>query len=404
MEEVALLDIEQAAQRIGAAITRTPCAPSRTLSGITGCALFLKFENQQFTASFKERGALNKLLQLDAAARARGVCAMSAGNHAQGVAYHAARLGIPATIVMPRGTPLVKIARTREHGAVVEIAGGNLTEAMQVAQARTREQQLTFVHPYDDPAVVAGQGTIGIEMLQAVPDLDVLVVPIGGGGLISGVATAAKALRPDIEIIGVQSRTYPSMQRALAGETEPCADGLTIAEGIAVKTAGALTRQIVARHVDDIVLASEPAIERAVALLLSVEKTVVEGAGAAGLAAILEHPGRFAGRRVGTVLSGGNIDLRVIASVAMRELVRGGQLLRFEAPVSDQPGALARLATAIGAHGANIVDVTHERLSLALNPRGASVELVVEVQDRAHGDQLLAALREAGFDAVVKSL
>ncbi|MET0282208.1 MAG: threonine ammonia-lyase [Steroidobacteraceae bacterium] len=397
-------DIEAAAQRIRGAVTVTPCAPSRTLSAITGCELFLKFENQQFTASFKERGALNKLLQLDAGERARGVCAMSAGNHAQGVAYHAARLSIPATIVMPRGTPLVKIARTREHGATVEIAGSNLSEAMQVAQARTREQQLTFVHPYDDPAVIAGQGTIGIEMLRAVPELDVLVIPIGGGGLISGIATAAKALRPGIQIIGVQSLTYPSMQRALRGDSEPCADGLTIAEGIAVKTAGQLTRQLVARHVDDIVLASEPSIERAVALLLSVEKTVVEGAGAAGLGAILEHPARFAGRRVGTVLSGGNIDLRVIASVAMRELVRGRQLLRFAVPISDQPGALAQLAAVIGQAGANIVDVTHERLSLALNPRGASLELVVEVQDSSHGHAVLEALRRGGFTASVKTL
>lgn len=399
-----LSDVREAARRIAGQVMQTPCLASETLSAIARCQLFLKFENLQFTASFKERGALNRLLVIPPAERVRGVCAMSAGNHAQGVAYHARRLGIPATIVMPHGTPLTKIARTRDHGADVEIAGANLSEALTIARAMAESERRTFVHPYDDAAVIAGQGTLALEILAAVDDLDALVVPIGGGGLISGIAIAAKALKPKLQIIGVQSRTYPSMQRALAGDEIPCGDGLTIAEGIAVKTAGALTRTIVAAQVDDILLVEEASIERAVALLLSVEKTVAEGAGAAGLAAILKYPERFAGKRVATILTGGNIDLRVLASVAMRELVRGGQLLRLDVPISDQPGTLAALATVIGEEGANIVDVGHDRLSLAFNPKGAVLDLVVEVRDRAHGESLVAALSVRGFDVLTKHL
>lgn len=398
-------DVAQAAARLAGHILETPCVESRTLAAITGTArLHLKFENLQFTASFKERGALNKLLTLTPEQRAAGVCAMSAGNHAQGLAYHAMRLGIPATIVMPKGTPMTKIGRTRDHGATVIVDGDNLSEALTRAEAIAADQSMTFVHPFDDSAVIAGQGTIAQEILAAVPDLDALVVPIGGGGLISGIAIAAKAINPALHILGVQSATYPSMGRALDGEPAPVPGGLTIAEGIAVKSAGHLTRQIVRTYVDEVLLVDESAIEQAVALLLSVEKTVVEGAGAAGLAAILQHRDRFSGAKAATILTGGNIDLRVLASVAMRELVRQGQLLRFTVSISDQPGATARLTTILGDKGANIVDIAHERLSLALNPKGAVLTVVVEVQDRAHGDAILFQLRADGFDAVATPL
>lgn len=392
-------DIRRAQARIKGAVMRTPCLASETLSIIAGCRLHLKFENLQFTSSFKERGALNMLLGLSEDERRAGVCAMSAGNHAQGVAYHARRLGISATIVMPVGTPTTKITRTREHGASVIVEGANLSEAFDIAQRQSNKLGLTFIHPFDDPQVIAGQGTVGLELLEAVPDLDILVVPIGGGGLISGIAIATKALNPIIKVVGVQSRGYPSMVRAIGGENAACSDQMTIAEGIAVKTAGLLTRKIVSAFVDDILLVDEPSIERAIALLLSVEKTVVEGAGAVGLAAILEHRTMFEGQRVATVLSGGNIDLRVLASVAMRELVRSGRLLRFDVPITDQPGALSSLATIIGREGANIVDIAHDRLSLALHAKGAVLATVVEVQDRAHGKALLQALRSQGFEA-----
>lgn len=390
-------DIEAAGLRIADVIMQTPCLGSETLSSLTGCKLHLKFENLQFTASFKERGALNKLLLLSDSERAAGVCAMSAGNHAQGVAYHARRLGVPATIVMPRGTPLTKITRTRGHGARVVIAGDNLSEALQVAEATADADRLTFVHPFDDPAVIAGQGTIAAEMLFAAPEIDTLVVPIGGGGLISGIAVAAKALKPGIRIVGVQSCTYPSMKRALEGETAPVTDGLTIAEGIAVKTAGALTREIVRDYVDDILLVEEEAIERAVALLLSIEKTVVEGAGGVGLGALLQYPEMFAGRTVGTILSGGNIDLRAIADVAMRELARSGHLLRFDVPIADRPGALADIGGILGDVGANILSVSHDRMSLTQNQRGAVLTVVAEVQDYDHGEAVLEALRARLF-------
>jgi len=401
---VSAADIEAARARIAGNIMLTPCVASQTLSAMVGCKLHLKFENLQFTASFKERGALNKLLQLQETEKQAGVCAMSAGNHAQGLAYHARRLGIPATIVMPKGTPLTKISRTREHGAQLVIAGQNLSEALKIAEAMAQREGLTFVHPFDDPAVIAGQGTIAAEMLAAAPDLDTLVVPIGGGGLIAGVAIAAKALRPDIRIIGVQSRTYPSMQRAIAGMDAPVPDAMTIAEGIAVKTAGQRTRRIVREFVDTILLVEENTIERAVALLLSVEKTVVEGAGAAGLAALLEHPGQFTGRTVGTILSGGNIDLRAIADVAMRELARSGHLLRFDLPIADRPGALAVIGTILGEAGANIFSVSHDRMSLAQNQRGAVLDVVAEIQDRGHGQAVLDALRAHQFHPVERAL
>lgn len=400
---VTATDIEAAATRIGGAVMRTPCVISHTLSAITGCTLHLKFENLQFTASFKERGALNRLLQLSDGERQAGVCAMSAGNHAQGVAYHARRLGIPAAIVMPRGTPLTKICRTRDHGARVIIAGDNLSEALAAALDLAATEAMTFVHPFDDPAVIAGQGTIAAEMLDAAPDIDTLVVPIGGGGLISGVAVAAKQLKPGIRIVGVQSRTYDSMLAAIEGRDAPCPDGMTIAEGIAVKTAGDLTRRIVRDHVDEILLVGEATIERAVGLLLSVEKTVAEGAGAVGLAALLEHPGQFAGRTVGTILSGGNIDLRAIADVAMRELARSGSLLRFDVPIADRPGALAEIGTLLGEKGANILSVAHDRMSLAQNARGAVLDITLEVQDREHARSVLETLRARRFDPVERA-
>ncbi len=397
-------DIRAAAERIAGAVMRTPCVASETLSRLTGCMLYLKFENLQFTASFKERGALNKLLSLWPKERAAGVCAMSAGNHAQGVAYHARRLGIAATIVMPKGTPATKISRTRDFGATVIVEGSNLAEAMGVAERQSQLFGLTFVHPFDDHDIIAGQGTLGLEILDAVPDLDVIIVPIGGGGLISGIAIAAKAIKPGIAIVGVQSRAYPSMVKALNGEKCLNPDAVTIAEGIAVKTAGEITRDVVRALVDEILLVDEESIERGVALLLSVEKTVVEGAGAVGLAAILEYPGQFAGLRVATLLTGGNIDLRVLSSVAMRELVRNGQLLRLDVPISDQPGALSLLATALADEGANIVDVAHDRLSLSLNAKRAVLEAVIEVEDRAHGEAVVAALRARGFDVTPRPL
>jgi len=401
---VTIADIRAAAFNLADSVMDTPCLASKTLSAIAGCELFLKFENLQFTASFKERGALNKLLCLTAKERSAGVCAMSAGNHAQGLAYHARRLGIQATIMMPLGTPATKIARTRDHGADVVVEGLNLSEALTEALHLSKVKGLTFVHPFDDPQVIAGQGTIALEILRTVPDLSIIVIPIGGGGLISGIAIAAKALNPEIRIVGVQSTTYPSMRNALAGTDMPCADGMTIAEGIAVKTAGQVTREIIRALVDEIVLVEETSIERAIALLLSVEKTVVEGAGAVGLAAILEHGDKFAGQKVATLLSGGNIDLRVLSAVAMRELIRNGQLLRFDVPLSDHPGTLSALTAVLARERANVVDIAHDRLSLALNPKGAALDVVVEVQDRAHGQAVLDALNAEHFRATQKSL
>lgn len=400
-----LLDVNLIeARRIQPFIESTPCVHSKTLSAIAGCELWLKFENLQFTASFKERGALNKLLSLSTAAQKAGVCAMSAGNHAQGVAYHAQRLGLKATIFMPVGTPFTKVTRTRDHGADVRVCGANLSEALDEAKRFATEYGATFIHPYDDPFVIAGQGTLGIEIIDAVPDVDVIVVPIGGGGLISGIALAARSANPHIKIIGVQSSLYPSMANALAGNATPCPDAVTIAEGIAVKTAGEITQQIIREYVDDILLVDEASIERAMALLLNVEKTVVEGAGAAGFAAILQHPDFFSNLKVATPLCGGNVDLRVLSSVAMRELVRSGQLLRFAVAISDQPGVLSKLTAIVGEAGANIVEVGHDRLSLALTPKGAVLDLLVEVQDAAHSAHMCDMLRAHGFEPKLTSL
>jgi threonine dehydratase len=397
---ITLEDVRAAQQRIGEQLSNTPCLHSRTLTQLTGAEVYIKFENLQFTASFKERGALNRLLQLDAQERQRGVCTMSAGNHGQAVAYHAHRLGIPATIVMPRHTPFVKVQHTRSHGATVVLHGETLAEAFEHSLKIRAEQGLTLVHPFDDAQVMAGQGTIAIEMLAVHPDLEQLVVPIGGGGLISGVAVAAKALSPKIQVIGVQSSSYPSMPAALAGDEAIC-QGNTIAEGIAVKTAGLLTREIVRALVDDILLVDENQLERGIALLLNVEKTVAEGAGAASLAAILSQPERFRGRKVGVILTGGNIDPRLLASVIMRELVREQRIVTLRIPIADQPGALSRVAHVIGEQGGNILDVFHRRLSMNVPAKSATLELSFESRDAGHAETIVAAVRAAGFDPAV---
>ena len=397
---ITLADVRAAQARLADQISNTPCLHSRTLTQLTGAEIYIKFENLQFTASFKERGALNRLLQLTEAERRRGVCAMSAGNHGQAVAYHAHRLDIPATIVMPRHTPFVKVQHTRAHGATVLLHGDTLAEAFEYSQQILTEQGLTFVHPYDDPQVMAGQGTISLEMLTAVPDLQQLVVPIGGGGLIAGMAVAAKALSPDIAIIGVQSTSYPSMPAALAGREALC-QGNTIAEGIAVKWAGLLTREVVRALVEEIVLVDENELERGIALLLNVEKTVAEGAGAASLAAVLAQPERYRGRKVGIVLTGGNIDPRLLASVIMRELVREQRIVTLRIPIADQPGALSRVTHVIGEQGGNILDVFHRRLSMNVPAKSATLELSFESRDAGHAETIVAAVRAAGFEPVV---
>ena len=393
---IELADIERAATAIAGQVVRTPCRPSRTLSAIAGCDVWLKFENLQFTAAFKERGALNKLLSLTVAERARGVIAMSAGNHAQGVAYHAERLGIAATIVMPKGTPFVKVQRTRDFGARVLVEGEMLTDASAFAERLSAAEGLVFVHPYDDDKIIAGQGTIAIEMLEDAPGLDALIVPIGGGGLISGMAIAAKAIKPTIEILGAQTALYPSMYRALRGESG-FSGGATVAEGIAVQHVAERTRDIIARLVGDVLLVDEPDIEHAIALLLDVEKTVVEGAGSAGLAALLRHSGRFSGRSVGLVLCAGNIDSRLLASVIMRELARAGRISIFHIELTDRPGSLARLATIIGEAGGNIIEVLHNRLSSGIPAKNVVVDVTIETRDAHHRDLLGDQIGRAGF-------
>jgi threonine dehydratase len=399
---VTLADVQAAARCLEGAVLNTDFDLSRTLSDMTGATVWLKFENLQFTASFKERGALNRLSALSSDERRRGVIAMSAGNHAQGVAYHAKRLGIPATIVMPVGTPMVKIENTRGHGATVLLEGPTLEEAAQFAHAYGRDKGLVFVHPYDDPLVIAGQGTIALEMLAAVSDLDTLVVPIGGGGLISGIAIAARALKPDIRIIGVQSRLYPSMYNLIKGSELPMR-GDTLAEGIAVKAPGKLTSAIVRALVDDILLVSEEELEQAVSLLINIEKTVVEGAGAAGLAAVLGNRALFEGSTVGLVLCGGNIDTRLLASVLTRELAREGRLSQLTIDLVDQPGQLAKVATLLGDAGCNIVEVYHQRVFTDLPAKGTLLEVVIETRDRGHLNATIDALRAAGLEVELQS-
>jgi threonine dehydratase len=400
--DITLDTIRAAAAAIADAVPVTPTVPAARLSDLLGLDIRLKLENLHHTGSFKERGALNKLKSLtDDEARA-GVIAMSAGNHAQGVAHHARRLGIPATIVMPRETPFTKIERTEAFGARVLLHGDSLSEAATFAGEIAGREGLTFVHPYDDPYIIAGQGTIALEMLDAVPDLDVLVVPIGGGGLIAGIATAAKALKPDIEVLGVEAALYPSMKQFLAGEPLRCA-GPTIAEGIAVKSPGRLTSEIIRSHVDDILLVDETALERAIDMLVTVQKIVAEGAGAAGIAALLADPARFAGRRIGTPICGGNIDARVLASILMRGLVRDRRLVRLRIAISDQPGALARVSHVLGEAGTNIVEVYHHRLFHNVPVKIADIDVVLETRNPAHVDAVIATLRDAGFPAELMS-
>ncbi len=395
---VSLQDIRDAAAAIAGAVVPTPCLPSRTLSEITGAQVFLKFENQQFTASFKERGALAKLLSLAPDQRVRGVIAASAGNHAQGVAYHARRLGIPAVIVMPRHTPAVKVEHTRAFGAEVVLAGELFDDAKAHAIELAGKRGLTMVHPYDDERVIAGQGTVALEMLQAYPDLDVLVVPIGGGGLISGMALAAKALKPGVEVFGVETQRFPSMYCALKGTT-PQFGTTTIADGIAVKQPGALTLPLVRALVSEVLLVDEGDIEQAIVLLLEIEKTVVEGAGAAGLACLLRHRERFLGRKVGLVLCGGNIDPLMLSDIIERGMVRSGRLTRLQVVLRDLPGSLAEVTACLAQANANIEEVHHQRAFTHQPVRSAEVDFVLETRGHEHVAQIIEALGAAGFEA-----
>lgn len=393
---VTLSDIEAAAARIEGAVLNTPCHRSQTLSKMTGANVYLKFENLQFTASFKERGALNKLLSLTPEERSRGVIAMSAGNHAQGVAYHAQRLGIPATIVMPEGTPFVKVKHTMDFGARVLVEGATLTDAYARAQQLAQENKFVFVHPYDDDLVIAGQGTIALEMLRQFPEIDCLIVPVGGGGLISGCAIAAKGIKPSIEIYGVETQFYAAMRDAVTGE-EHAIGGQTIAEGIAVRQVGERCIPIVKELVSDIILVHEEKIERAIALLLSIEKTVVEGAGAAGFAALLERQDLFRGRNVGLILCGGNIDPRLLSTVILRELSREGRILTLSVEIEDRPGILAKIATMVGDAGANIIEVSHNRMLTHVPAKLAELRLSIEARDLAHARDVTARIRAAGY-------
>lgn len=391
-----IVDIRAAASAVAGAIERTPTRHSRTLSAIAGSDIYLKFENLQFTASFKERGALNKLLSLSEAERKKGVAAMSAGNHAQGVAYHAGRLGIPTTIVMPVGTPFNKVKHTKDFGARVLLEGTTLTDSFAHARAIADAEGLTFIHPYDDPKVIAGQGTVAFELLEDAPALDCLVVPIGGGGLISGVSIAAKALSPKMEIFGVQTRAYPSMYDVVKHANLPCA-GQTLAEGIAVKDPGEITREIIRRNVKDILLVREDEIEQAIAILLEIEKTVVEGAAAAAYAAVVGNKALFAGKKVGIVLSGGNIDMRLLSNVILRELSREGRILSLMVEIEDRPGLLARIATLVGDAGGNILEVSHNRMMTDMPAKLATLGLVVEARDADHAGEIRRCLEGAGF-------
>jgi threonine dehydratase len=393
---ISLADIKSAAAAIKGAVERTPCLASRTLSALTGADVRVKFENLQFTASFKERGALNKLLNLTAEERKRGVIAMSAGNHAQGVAYHAGRLGIPATIVMPAFTPFVKVRHTRDFGASVVLQGETLAEAAAHARTLAEEKKFVFVHPYDDPYVMAGQGTIALEMLEDMPDLEMLVIPVGGGGLIAGNAVAAKAIKPSISIVGVEAAGYAALYQTLHGQPVNVG-GDTIAEGIAVRDIGHGPLAVCKSLIDEVLLVEETAIERAVALFLEIEKTVAEGAGAAGLAAMLTHPEKFRGRKVGLVLCGGNIDTRLLASILMRNLVRDGRIIRLRIKIPDRPGMLAKVTNVIGAAGGNIMEVSHQRLFGHVEAKSTDLDVVMETRDRAHVDDVIARLSAAGF-------
>jgi threonine dehydratase len=391
-----LADIGVARKVLAGQVLRTPMLPAPRLSALTGAQVFVKYENLQVTNSFKDRGARVKLAALTADERKRGIVAMSAGNHAQAVAYHAARLGIPATIVMPVTTPAVKVAATRSHGAEVVLDGESVADAQVACERLMRERSLTLVHPYDDPLIIAGQGTIALEMLEDVPDLDALVIPIGGGGLISGNAIAARGIKPDIEIVGAEAALYPSMWNAIAGQNREIG-GPTLAEGIAVKNVGKLTLPIIRELVSEIILVDEATLEQSVNAYLTLQKTMAEGAGAAGLAALLTKPERFAGKRVGLILCGGNIDPRILASIMVRELERENQIVSFRLIIPDRPGMLAQIATRLGELGANILEVEHKRLFLDVPAKGTSLDVTVETRDSKHAAEILSAFSAEGY-------
>lgn len=402
MSGVTLDEIRAAAAGIADKVVRTPTVPAARLAETLGCEVFLKLESLQFTGSFKDRGACWKLMNLEPGQAERGVIAMSAGNHAQGVAYHARRLGIPATIVMPEFAPFAKVERTRSFGARVVLTGETLDASAVAAREIAEREGLTFVHPYDDPFIVAGQGTIGLELLEDLPELDCVVVPVGGGGMIAGIATAIKALRPAVEVIGVEAALYPSMRQVLRGEP-PTAGGTTLADGIAVKSPGQLTRTIVRDLVSDILLADETAIETAIHYLVERQKVVAEGAGAAGIAAMLGAPERFAGRRIAVVIGGGNIDVRLLSGVLARGLVRDGRVVRLRVEIVDQPRQLARLAQVIGETGGNIIEVYHQRLFADVPAKRADIDVVVETRDTSHVAEIVEGLKQAGFPSRVLS-
>ena len=402
-ELLTLADVRQAAQRIDGAVVKTPMMRSITLSDISGADIWLKFENHQFTAAYKERGALNALEQLSDEQRAKGVIAASAGNHSQGLSYHGRRLGVPVTIVMPSTTPSVKVMQTESVGGNVVLFGETFDEAYEHARTLEAERGLTFVHPFDDPKVAAGQGTVALEMLEQKLDFDYLVVPIGGGGLMSGMATVAKALNPDIHMIGVQAKLYPSMYSAVTGDVLPCG-GDTLAEGIAVKEPGAFTRQIISELVDEVLLVEEADLEHAVSLLLQIEKTVVEGAGAAGLAAVLSNPEKFAGKSVGLVLCGGNIDTRLLANVLVRDLARSGRLARLRITLQDRPGALFKVMREFNEHNVNIIEIYHQRIFTTLPAKGLITEIECEARDAPQIDRLIKALEGKGYHVELAEL
>ena len=390
-------DVHAAARRIAGAVVRTPTLRSQTLSAITGAEIYLKFENHQFTAAYKERGALNAMLQLSEEQRSKGVIAASAGNHSQGLSYHGTRLGIPVTIVMPKTTPVVKVMQTEAVGGKVVLEGESFDEASAHARRLEKELGLTFVHPFDDPQVAAGQGTVALEMLEDVPDLEIMAIPVGGGGLGSGMGTIARAMKPDIKLIGVEAELYPSMYNLLKQKHCPVG-GDTLAEGIAVFEPGKFTSQVLGNLLDDFVLVSEHQIERALALLLQIEKTVVEGAGAAGLAAVMGNPELFAGRKVGIVLSGGNIDTRLLANVLLRDLARSGRLARLRLVLQDRPGSLLRVSKVFYNHNVNIIEIVHQRVFTHLPAKGLATEIECEARDSEQLDALIEALRAEGFE------
>lgn len=393
---LSLEDVRAAAARIEGAVVRTDCDYSRTLSEITGADIWLKFENLQFTAAYKERGALNALLHLSEEQRARGVIAASAGNHAQGLSYHGSRLGIPVTIVMPRPTPTVKVMQTEAVGGTVVLEGESFDEAYAHARSMERQLGLTFIHPFDHPLVAAGQGTVALEMLEDVPDLDMLVIPVGGGGLSTGMGVAARAIKPDIALIGVEAELFPSMYNKLKHDDLPCG-GDTLAEGIAVKEPGQFTSNMLRGLLDDIVLVDEGSLERAVSLLLQIEKTVAEGAGAAGLAAVLAHPSRFKGRKIGIPITGGNIDTRLLANVLLRDLARSGRLARLRLTLQDRPGALFKVMREFDRHNVNIIEIYHQRIFTHLPAKGLITDIECEARDKEQLDALVETLREMGY-------